>query len=292
MKEITPELKKLLLKYQVGEINGAVVYSRMADRAKNEDDRKILNEIAADEKEHAAIWAKYTGREIKPNGLIIFWYTLIGYIMGYTFLIKLMEKGEERSEQEYRNIIDEIPEVESILKQEEAHEDKLMAMLDEERLKYVGAIVLGLNDALVELTGSIAGFTFALGNTRLIALTGIITGVAATLSMAASNYLAENTEGNPNALKASLYTGTAYLVTVIFLVTPYLLYPQDMYIAALATMLTIVILIIFFFNYYVSVAKSLNFWKRFGQMAIVSLGVALISFLIGLAAKALLGVDI
>lgn len=152
--------------------------------------------------------------------------------------------------------------------------------------------MLGLNDALVELTGSIAGLTFAMASTRLVALSGIITGVSATLSMAASNYLAERVDGNPNALKSSIYTGIAYLVTVVFLMAPYLILPPDMYVAALVTMLVTVIVIIFFFNYYISVAKSLPFARRFGEMACISLGVALISFVIGILVKEFLGIDI
>ena len=165
-------------------------------------------------------------------------------------------------------------------------------MLDEERLKYVGAMVLGLNDALVELSGTLAGLTLALANTRVVAMAGIITGVSATLSMAASNYLAQRADGQSDALKSSIYTGVAYLVTVICLVLPYLLLPHDMYLPALAVMLGIVILIILFFNYYIAVAKSQPFGKRFAEMAAISLGVAVISFIIGIAAKALLGVDI
>ena len=65
-----------------------------------------------------------------------------------------------------------------------------------------------------------------------------------------------------------------------------------MYLGALAAMLAVVILIIFFFNYYISVAKSQPFLRRFGEMAAISLGVAVISFGIGLAAKRLLGVDV
>ena len=115
---------------------------------------------------------------------------------------------------------EELPEARAILADERRHEAELTEMLDEERLQYVGSMVLGLNDALVELTGAIAGVTFALANTRLVALTGIITGISATLSMAASNYLAERANGNANAIKSSLYTGIAYLITVALLVLP------------------------------------------------------------------------
>ena len=85
-------------------------------------------------------------------------------------------------------------------------------------------MVLGLNDALVELTGSLAGFTFAMQNTRLIALSGLIIGISATFSMASSEFLAARSEGRSDAFKSCTYTGIAYLVTVVLLILPYLLY--------------------------------------------------------------------
>ncbi|MNL47758.1 VIT family protein [compost metagenome] len=123
-------------------------------------------------------------------------------------------------------------------------------------------------------------------------MTGIITGVSATLSMAASNYLAERANGNNNALKSSVYTGIAYLVTVVFLVLPYLLLPDNLYILAFGIMITIVLLIIFFFNYYISVAKEEKFFKNFITMALISISVALISFVIGTLAKNFIGIDV
>ena len=110
--------------------------------------------------------------------------------------------------------------------------------------------------------------------------------------MAASNYLAERADGNPNALKSSLFTGVAYLVTVALLVTPFLLLGNDSYVLALICMLCMVVVIILVFNYYISVAKNTPFFRRFAEMAVISLSVAAISFLIGLAAKALLGIDV
>lgn len=289
---LSKETKKLLLSYQQAEVNDHVIYSRLAEREKEPQNKEILERIAADEAKHAAVWQKYTGRELKPGRWHIFWYGLLGWLMGYTFVIRLLEKNEYTAGKKYEALLREIPEAAAIIEDEQRHEEQLAAMLDEERLQYVGAMVLGLNDALVELTGVLAGLTFALAHTRLVALSGIITGVSATLSMAASNYLAERADGNPKALTSSIYTGAAYLVTVVLMVLPYLLFPKEAYVGALVTMLAVVILIIFFFNYYISVAKDLPFAPRFAEMAGISLGVALISFFIGLAAKALLGIDI
>ena len=173
---------------------------------------------------------------------------------------------------------------------EDVHEKELLDMLNEERLNYVGSMVLGLNDALVELSGTLAGLTFALADTTLISLSGLITGIAASLSMAASEYLSSKADNQPDALKSALYTGIAYIITVALLILPYLLITNP-YIS-LGVMLSAVVVIIFVFNFYISVAKNYNFKKRFMQMALISLGVAALSFLIGILVKQLLGVEL
>jgi VIT1/CCC1 family predicted Fe2+/Mn2+ transporter len=151
--------------------------------------------------------------------------------------------------------------------------------------------VLGLNDALVELTGALAGFTFAFQNTRLVALTGLITGIAAALSMGASEYLSTKTEETfKNLFKASAYTGIAYVFAVVVLILPYLVLDNS-YIS-LGFTLFFAVLIIAFFNYYVSVAKEVPFKKRFLEMAGLSLGVAAVSFMVGYFLRATLGVEI
>ena len=186
----------------------------------------------------------------------------------------------------------EIPKFERIMRDEESHESQLVAMLDEERVSYIGSIVLGMNDALVELTGALAGYTLAMQNTRLISMAGLITGFSATLSMAASGYLSTRAEGRKDALKSSVYTGFAYLSTVVLLILPYLLFPADDYLAALALTMTVAIGIIAVFNGYVSVVLDRSFKKGFFEMSLLSFGVAVISFIIGIAVKRVLGIDL
>lgn len=282
---------KQVRKAQIDEEYGAEIYSYIAKREKNQVNKEFLLQMARDEKRHASIWRNYTNEILKPNFGLLIWMKFLTILLGFTFVVKTMQKKERFSSSAYDMLKKELPEAALMLDEERRHEKELYGMLDEERLHYIGAMVLGLNDALVELTGAIAGVTFALANTRLVAMTGIITGVSATLSMAASNYLAERAQGNKNAIKSSVYTGVAYLVTVAFLVLPYLLFPSWMYVAAFAVMLGIVLLIILAFNYYLSVAKEEAFLRRFGEMAIISLSVAAISFVIGVLAKQLLGID-
>lgn len=291
-RELSQKALDILLKSQRDEETDCLIYDFMSKKEKDPKNKKILAKMAADERDHAKMWKSLTKKEVNPNLKLVYWYKFLTIIMGFTFVLKLIQSGETTASSKYANIIDEVPEAKKASEDELRHEYELIEMLDEERLQYVGAMVLGLNDALVELTGTIAGLSFALMNTRIVALSGIITGISATLSMAASNYLAERAENNPNAMKSSVYTGVAYLITVALLVLPYLIFPEDMWLGALVTMLITVIFIILFFNYYISVAKDLPFMKRFLEMAGISLSVAAISFVIGILVKNFLGIDL
>ena len=289
---ISASALKIIRKMQQNELTESVIYEKIARFAKGDENRATLARLAQEEKAHYEIWKKYTGEEMKPERRKVFKYTLLARILGFTFAVKLMEKGEEGAQKEYELLKDEVSESVAIRQQEEEHEASLLAMLDEEQLQYVGSMVLGLNDALVELTGSLAGFTLALQNTRLIALSGLIVGISATFSMASSEFLAARSEGRSDALKSCSYTGIAYLLTVVALIAPYLLFPADQFIPALVCMLVVVVLIIAGFTYYTSVAQSQPFKSRFLEMALISIGVAVVSFVVGILAKQLLGVDI
>jgi len=288
---ITEEIREKLLVFQKNEITEYHIYTRLAQRITSEENSRVLKKIAHEELQHYRVWNSYTGKDVRPDRVKIWFYYLISMVFGFTFGIKLMERGEDTAQDSYHQLTGVIEEAEDIIREESEHEEALIQLLDEERLRYTGSMVLGLNDALVELTGALAGFTLALQDTKLIALTGSITGIAAALSMAASEYLstkAEETDKNP--LKASTYTGIAYIMTVLVLIMPYLILSN--YYICLGLTLSAAVLIIAFFNYYISVAKDLPFTSRFVEMAGLSLSVAGISFLIGFLLRTILGVDI
>lgn len=288
---LSPGTKKILLDYQRDEITEYHIYRRLAAMQKSPENRRVLERIADDEQRHYERWQTFTGKDVLPDWLKVWTYGWVCRVFGLTFGLKLMERGEASARQAYGALPLEVDRAEAIAREEGTHEEALLGMLDEERLRYVGSIVLGLNDALVELTGVLAGLTLALQNTKLIALTGSITGIAAALSMAASEYLSTKTEGaGQSPLKAALYTGAAYVLTVVLLIMPYL-FLTDFYLA-LGCTLAMGVLIIALFNYYISVAKDQPFMKRFAEMAGLSLCIAGLSFLIGLVLRKVMGVDV
>ncbi len=289
--ELSKEVRQQLLAFQENEITEYYIYKKLAKSIKETKNAKILDQIAEDELSHYEDWKKYTKEEVKPNKWAIWKYYLISRVFGFTFGIKLMESGEKSAQVNYDQVREYVPEIDAWIEDERKHENALIDMLDEERLQYAGSVVLGLNDALVELTGALAGLTLALQNVELIALSGLITGIAASLSMAASEYLAtrsEKTDKHP--VRAAIYTGIAYIFTVAILITPYLLF--DNYFLDLALALIAGVIIIAVFNYYISVAQDESFKDRFVEMAGLSLSVAAFSFGIGYLIRIFLGVEI
>lgn len=286
---LSAETKQLLLAFQQNEITEYHVYSRLAQRAKGKN-REVLEHIARDEQEHYNVLQGYTDEEPGPNRWKVFKYSLLARIFGLTFGIKIAEKGEMFAQAAYDRMRSEVPDIERLLQDEHDHEQKLIAMIKEERLDYMDSIVLGLNDALVELTGTLAGLSFALQNTNLIALSGLVVGIAASMSMAASEYLSKKSERDAHPVKAAVYTGIAYIVTVFLLVAPYLI-AQD-YHYALPVTLLIGLGIIATFTYFNAVVHEKKFRRDFLEMAILSFGVAIISFGVGIVLRNAFGVEI
>lgn len=289
---LSPELRATFLTFQQDEVDSNVIYTTIADMLGDDPNAQIIRSIAAEEAKHAARWEALTGKKLKPSRFKVLLFTLTAKILGITFAIKRLELGESEGQEGYKAVLSDFPEIQAVIDEESAHEDALITMIDEERLKYAGSVVLGLNDALVELTGALAGFTFAFQNTRLIAMTGLITGISAAFSMASSEYLSQRSEGDGSVspVKSALYTGIAYILTVALLVLPFFL--TSNFLLALGITLIIVVLIILGFNYYLCTAKDLPFRRHFLEMFVVSLGVTLLSFVVGVLVKKFLGVEI
>lgn len=290
--QMTEREHKKILSFQKNEITEHHIYTRLAHVTRDPHNKEVLLRIATEEHDHYLIWKNYTHQDLVPNMIRVWWYYLIARLLGLTFALKLMENVEQGAQENDKKLLLAFPEVPTILAREAQHERELIALIDEERLKYVGSIVLGLNDALVEFTGTLAGLTFAIQNSKIIAVAGLITGVAASLSMAASEYLSQRSDSTEgvHAGRAALYTGVTYIVTVSLLILPFLIF-NNPYISIVFT-LAGAVFVILVFTFYISVAKDLPFWKRFAEMAAISLGIAAISFVIGLAIRLWLNIDI
>lgn len=283
------KIREYILKFQKNEITEHIIYKRISKKLKGKN-KKTLEKISDDELRHYEQWKEYTGEDVNPDKFVIFKYLVLAKILGLTFVIKMLERNEEEVQDVYKAVIKEFPKAKSILKDEVIHEKLLIDMIEEEKINYIGSMVLGLNDALVELTGALAGLTFALQNTRLVGIAGIITGISASLSMSASEYLSQKSEkADKSPFKASFYTGLAYVLTVLILVFPYFVVLNH-YIALSITIFNGIIIILIF-TFFVSVVKNIKFNKLFLEMLMISLGVAIASFGIGTLVRKFINVE-
>lgn len=286
------KLKEKIFDAQKGEMTEHIIYKQLASIVKSAEHAAVLNRISAEELVHYELFKDITCKDAQPDRFKIFFYVFVCRLFGLNFGLKLMESGEDLAQDRYAGDLKDVsPKLKQLVEDENRHENELISMINEERLKYVSSMVLGLNDALVELSGALVGFTLALQKTGLVAIVGLITGIAASLSMAASEYLStkqEETDKNP--LKASVYTGLTYIGAVVLLVTPYFLI-QNIFVC-LGLVIFIMLLLIFIFTFYISVSKGLNFRKRFLEMAGISLGVAVINFSIGLLIRNVFGIEV
>lgn len=275
IKELTNFAKDEALAYQL--------YKMVASKQKKEEHASVLNSIAEQEKLHLEKFNKELGTTITVedyNKRKYRKYKRIFKLLGSIFTLRLFERREEKGRKKYAKHIEAYPLLKEIVNQEKTHKNQLSDILKDEKLLYASSIVLGMNDALVEMSGAIAGYTFALADTKQIGIIAAITGVAAALSMASSEFLSAREAEHPHPVRSSLYTGLTYLVVVTLMILPYVIFSNKF--VALGVMLGTVVTIIFVFNLYTSIAKKQSLWKNFGIMVVIALGVSLVSFLIGL----------
>ena len=280
------------LRQQRNEINDHALYLALSHGEKDPANRRVFEKIAKEELGHYRFWEQITGRELKPSGLLIRFYLLLVMLLGTSFALKLVERRERGAEAFYRSLFEAYPQARQIYTQEHEHEHELIGMLRDEKLLYAGAVVLGMNDALVELTGTLSGIALAFDHALAVGITGAIMGIAASLSMAGSSYLEarENPDASIRAGLYATYTGIAYILTTLLLVLPFFVF--DGIAPALASMFAGAFVSIVMYNFYVAVAKDDSFVRRTSQMLLITFGVALISFAIGYLVHRYLGFDI
>jgi VIT1/CCC1 family predicted Fe2+/Mn2+ transporter len=266
--------------FQRNEITDHHIYKNLAGRISGVRNRRIMAQIADDEMRHYSIWKSYTQKDVSPRHLKVWFYAFVSGVFGLLFGLKLMEKSEKKTHDLYSRIPGLYKEINGIIRDEEEHEQALLALLDEDIMKSTVSQVLGFNNALVEMVAVIAGLTFALQDTSLVARTAFIVGLAASFSMGASRYLHEKAEASgKNPAVSALASGFSYIIVVTLLIFPYLLFSN------LFTCFGIVLFSAFavaaFFSFYIAVCRSRPFRSRFFEVAGLMIVVSVLSVFAG-----------
>lgn len=279
--------------FALNEYRDYITYRELAKTETVPAFKKILETLVEHEMEDYRFWLPYCSkREHRISGFEVWCLKVMRRLLGLTFTAKFLEGNERDAIRNYTAFLKDADDamrtrIEHILHHEKMHEKELIGQIREERVNFLSSIVLGVNDGLIELTGALVGFAFALQNHVSVVLLGTVTGIAASLSMAASAYMQARHETGKEPKKAGLYTGGAYLLVVVLLVLPYGLFSNIH--LAVGAMFGLTLLLILGLSFYSSVLFERNFKRQAGEMLMFSLGVAGIASLLGSLVRLLMG---
>ena len=287
-----PARERMLRRLYAVDRANAGLFHMLADRAITKVPHALLGRLAYHCTERLSGLEKLMTGPLPPKRLSVLLALCLLRVLFTGLALRIMERRLRRQAARYSRLEEEYGLMPGAVTAINADAGRLAALLgDTDADTFMSAVVLGLNDALVEMTGALAGFTMVLQNNRLIMLAGFTTGIAATLSMAASEFFSQKAAaGGGQPRLAATYTGVAYLITVLLLLLPYMLVPEPL--VALGACMVIAGLIILIFTWVDSLLRGTSFWRGFVQMAGISFGVALAIFLISWLVRVWLGIEI
>jgi VIT1/CCC1 family predicted Fe2+/Mn2+ transporter len=166
-----------------------------------------------------------------------------------------------------------------VIEDEVRHEEALISSIDETRVKYMGFIVLGLADAIIEITGVHAGFLGVTNYTIMAGIAGLVVGLSAAVSMASAAYLQAKHEMGRNPLTSALMTGLGYVAASFTLATPYFLTHRML--LAFSASIGLGVILIAAFTYYGAVVFDRDFRRELAESVGLMLATALGSYVFG-----------
>ncbi|MEM1598458.1 MAG: VIT1/CCC1 family protein [Pyrobaculum sp.] len=291
----TSDLVRVAREAALDEYREYLTYSLLARVERNASRRAVLSALAEQELRHFRFWSRFAAVSPPRRLRAYAWFmAFLRLLMGVTFVAKLMERGEEEAIRRYRSVEPllsgaDVEELRRIIRDEEEHERALIAQLDETIVKYMGALVLGLADAIIEITGAHAGALGTTNSTIVAGVIGLIVGIGASISMASASFLQTKHEVGKSPTVAALVTGVGYMVAVALMSLPYFL-THDIY-HAFAASIAVGVVLTFVLTFQAAVYAEKDFKFEFLQTVGLLLGTALLTYLAGRWLGALFGIE-
>ncbi len=280
------------------ELTEHVVYHKLAQLEKDPGNREALERLSTQEKTHYEFWKSLMpvaeAAKVRARWYTVWALSFLRVAFGVTFMTKFLETHENGAVEKYQSIAKTIPESHrvrfaQIIEDEKSHEKALIAQLKEKRVAYMGFIVLGLADAIVEITGVHAGFLGVTGSTLIAGVAGVIVGFSAAISMGSASYLQAKQDTEKSAVLSGFLTWISYFCSVVLLALPYFLI--HVMIPAFITSTSVGILLVAGFTFYGAIVFDRKFWREFGETVGLMLGTALATFLLGTVVGALFHIN-
>ncbi|MGD0318743.1 MAG: hypothetical protein ABSB56_03490 [Nitrososphaerales archaeon] len=286
MTSSNPELSRIAKTRMSHEFTDAKLYERLSKTVSSASPfAGVLMQLSATEHRHCEFWKKYAPEEEpKMDRLKLYWILLLRRVLGLTFASRFLDRHESSVVKEYRALAGLIPEAdkaafEEMVADEQEHEKEFAQKIESSAIRYISFVVLGLADALVEITGIHAGSLGIYNLTEYAGLAGVTAGAAASLAMASAAFAQAKQGFQGSAKLSAVYTGISYFITAIILAAPYFLTPSMIY--ALGTSLFLAVVILALISYYSTVISGKPFLRDFLEMLLIMFGVTVALYLFG-----------
>lgn len=249
------EEEELGRRLALDELFDLALYRKLRDMESGEV-RSVLTKLAQVEEGHVGFWVNFAGmKEVSLDWSRRFKLSLfvgLRRIFGEGMTFLLLEAIEIYGVKKYWQLWDRYkdtghgPMIKGILRDEFGHEDEIVAKLTGRRLnaERIRDLFLGLNDGLVEVLGSVAGFYASFGKPVYVLVASLTVAVAGAISMAAGVLASSGSQleveriqnakrsfFDPDAdippetrpVVASVLVGTSYLMGAVFPILPVVL---------------------------------------------------------------------
>jgi VIT1/CCC1 family predicted Fe2+/Mn2+ transporter len=292
------ELEKVAREACEDEYKDYLVYSELAkhNKGKNHKFDEVFSQLANTEKKHYDFWKKFSvGKEPATSKWGSRFIIFISLLFGITFAIKFLEKHETKTIEKYKSVAHLIPEEDKaffagMIIEEEKHEHDFRNDIQSSYVKYISFVILGLADAIVEISGIHAGSLGIYDSTRLTGLAGIVAGAAASIAMASAAYAQAKQGFSGSASISAAFTGISYFASAVVLATPYFL--TDNMIGAVFASITFAVIILAVTNYYNSVITEKSFIRDFAEMISITFGATIVLYLLGQFIRSYFGITV
>ncbi len=251
---------------------------------------EVLKQLSATELRHYEFWRKYVpGEEPKLAKLKLYWTLFLRRFLGLTFATRYLDRHEANVVSEYEGLAGLIPEpdrpaFDEMVADEKEHEKAFAMKVESSAVRYISFVVLGLADALVEISGIHAGSLGFYDKTEIAGLAGVIAGGAASLAMASAAYAQAKQGFKGSAKLSATYTGISYFVTAIMLATPYFLTANM--VLAMASSLAFAVVILAVTTWYSIVIQAKPFMKDFLEILLILFAATIALYAFGYLVRA------
>lgn len=267
--DLKNEIKELIIEAQRNEVTEYHIYKSLARHARDLSNKKLLEQIAAEELEHYRFWMNY-GDEVDPKWWKVNLYIFLSRIFGFVFALKLMEHNEQIAQKKYLALSKVIPEVEKLADDEKGHEKILLNMVSDNRLKGMGAWIISVNLIIFSLIFFIYALSVCLQNNHSLAPIGMISILAVAGADLFSTLFLRNSQSiHKDQVKKGFFRFVSGIVTGGVILIPFYL-SLDV-IEALIFSTAIAIMVSLLLNYQFAVVSDQKGYKRIARIFLVFL---------------------